>query len=464
MDPFAKLPAELQLKILQSFSDIKEALRGSFASPSLFRQRRASVTQFVSGYTTIETDVRLVQDALAIIHFPKRTKGSRSKHITKVSSHLRAWGKGELPNPMLVKHLRLEAVRELDGLFSVIRLYVEDYLGKAASAYMPRAYRQLPVWSHKSHFIRKSQHFLQAENDKHFRIASLSLNQRRTIFRAFLHYELLCKIYGPVSKAFNEAHNIVSGQNRQFTDWDWNILENFQAQENSERENRDLIRAVREYVLTLHGALLADQVYARLPEVGEQYVLREVSHETVNMTVFMRTTYWNSMKTFWHSLQYFAGTTGEQHAPPGLADEALSLMASCGFDLLTSIFNSKDADYRYFLDRLRALVQVTEPSTTTIGHEVPAFTDGGTAHKFGSSNGSAGLVHVYRQRACLLLGNDYVKRTSIQDDKPALVHGLCTREEVHLNMDVICHGQGYEPYEALAKFMVPFWKNVPKAT
>ncbi|KAF3809984.1 hypothetical protein GCG54_00002433 [Colletotrichum gloeosporioides] len=189
-DPFERIPSEIRLMILEilpSRSDIAAATQASKAfrntaagTSSRDLIRRLHVQKDLSG--------DLLQAAMAVVLFP----GPGSNEAS-ISHHLDNWRNNRLPDPFPdPKDPNNEIhIERLDNLCGYLRLVITDYLSKATSARLPFA----------------------------FNINNMETDERCRVYRAFLQYEILSKVYGPLTAARAPA-----GPQPRFYMWDWNSL------------------------------------------------------------------------------------------------------------------------------------------------------------------------------------------------------------------------------------------------
>ncbi|KAI1500496.1 hypothetical protein F5X99DRAFT_386202 [Biscogniauxia marginata] len=138
-------------------------------------------------------DDDMVQDAMAIILFPAR-------HTTGVFSgplcdHYRSWEAQTLPNPLRrpddeCDDTPSDDLARLYRLHRRLLLFIEDYLTKATATDPSREYFCLSPLSLHSQYLTYKGHPLSPR----LSAANLTGPERQRFFRAFLRYELLCKM------------------------------------------------------------------------------------------------------------------------------------------------------------------------------------------------------------------------------------------------------------------------------
>ena len=217
MDPFQKCPSEIRLEIILQLHTRRDLVALTRTSPVMLRQRQTSKFSILGNY--VERDLgngSLVQDAMAVILFPTTTEEGQSgsnndERTAMIDRHLQQWASNKLPDPF--RPADIPTIYVLHSLCRRISLYAEDYLSKATSRYLPWAYRQLPKFAHGDHHAPWD--FAEAEgckpspsrlvNEGVFDMDVLTDDERRKISQAFLRYEILCKVYGPVQGPSNDV-------------------------------------------------------------------------------------------------------------------------------------------------------------------------------------------------------------------------------------------------------------------
>ncbi|KAJ4328513.1 hypothetical protein N0V84_001030 [Fusarium piperis] len=497
MDPFNKLPDELRFRLLISLGSLAEAATAAQASRALLHQLRGSKASIIRRYALRDGDLDgdLIQDAVAIIKFPRSDAA-----VADVDAHLRKWGAKELLDPFQLTTRDIPTMLDVHTLCRQMRLYIGDYLSKATSRYLPRAYRRLPQWSCFSRLV---------QDVDQFDPTSLGDADRRRILQAFLRYELLCKIYGPVAEAAagksDSKHNQEDGydydddydydnhydydhhhkygndldedddddynhnrygwgkgdqpngyqfhEDYPFRYWDWSILYRYEKREPEDAELQ-LLPCVREYVLATYGALIADQIQAPVPVAvaGEH-----PKYENAPSSGSGRFPDYNPDNES-EDLYRLGGT--------GWSDAPVSLMATVGFDLLTTTLASSADDFIKFLVDFNKEVLNKPPLIDATNVYLPISAPSRRRRISWHCND---YIRLHRQRAWALFHD------SCQGPQPRIPHvdeyrGVYGPGPVDglvgwgLEMDDtrnewIAHGQGAMAYSSLAPKMVPFWER-----
>ncbi|KAF5012264.1 hypothetical protein FDECE_1645 [Fusarium decemcellulare] len=249
MEPFGKIPAELRLQILVTLGCKNWILQLIQASPAMLGQYVTSKAYIIRTLLSFDLDDEMVQDAMAIVLFPSLDTGNN--HESLALDHFGSWRRKQLPNPLKTHNYRL--LDELDKLHSRLLLFIEDYLTKATAIFPPREYLCLPELSS----VRRTLTFKDQIVRTRFDSSHLTLLERKRLLRAFLQYELRCKI-----NPFWTGHdNHISAIPDDITS-----LYNYGNQELHQPE-REAIYCVYKYVEYLYGAMFAQCFDSWLPEI-----------------------------------------------------------------------------------------------------------------------------------------------------------------------------------------------------
>lgn len=141
-------------------------------------------------------------------------------------------------------------LKSLDGLYNQLSAYMEDYITKATAIYSPRAYLALPGLSPKR---SEPQFRNKSIGLKLLKLVDLSDLERKRLLRAFLRYELICKVYHPRQGTPAELDTIDQQS----------IRANFRLQGGE----YEAIKCVYGYVGDLYGAVFAHHADAWLPSI-----------------------------------------------------------------------------------------------------------------------------------------------------------------------------------------------------
>ncbi|KAG5756970.1 hypothetical protein H9Q72_006981 [Fusarium xylarioides] len=151
------------------------------ASPIMLNQYLAHKNYIIRRVLAAELDANMIQDAMAII-LPSQSEGMRA--------YLQAWAKSQLRDPL--KHNDDDMLDELNKLHSRLLLLIEDYITKATAPFPRREYLCLPQTQRpltEGHLMFKG-----LKVTPRFSSANLTFPERERFVKAFLMYELLCKI------------------------------------------------------------------------------------------------------------------------------------------------------------------------------------------------------------------------------------------------------------------------------
>ncbi|KAI0145366.1 hypothetical protein GGR57DRAFT_517252 [Xylariaceae sp. FL1272] len=141
-----------------------------------------------------DLDDDMVQDAMAIILFPAHRTDEAFKG--PVCDLYMSWEARKLPNPLkLFDHENDDSpsidMMRLHRLHSRLLLFIEDYLTKATAADPSRASSGLsPLFSNCQYLS-----YVGHPVSNRFSAAILTSPERQRLFRAFLRYELFCKMW-----------------------------------------------------------------------------------------------------------------------------------------------------------------------------------------------------------------------------------------------------------------------------
>ncbi|KAG4277207.1 hypothetical protein FPRO04_07504 [Fusarium proliferatum] len=243
MDPFNSLPPEIRLKILlliTSKFSISSIIR---ASPTMLQQYLERRKHIRKNLIAADFDEEMMQDALAIILFPTE-RGTQAYRLQLVRDHLKRWLDKDLASPLTNQNDYLFQL--LDDLHSMLLHFIQDYCSKATASYMPREYICLPGVHSPS---PKAQLYFRREPvTSSFNPDSLTTSELKRFLRAFLLYQLNCK----VNKSLGTSPNPN------------NPLNNLPKRAIHPSED-EAIRCVHTYVRSLYGACIAQRDDGFLP-------------------------------------------------------------------------------------------------------------------------------------------------------------------------------------------------------
>ncbi|KAM0473985.1 hypothetical protein ACHAP7_008001 [Fusarium lateritium] len=208
----------------------------------MLQEYLANKSYIVRQIMAAEFDELMVQDAMAIILLPS-PQGAGCRRLRKRESrpiwkHMLAWSKSQLPDP--IKDRNDDLLSQLNKLHNLIVLLVEDYITKATASFPPREYLCLPQIqspSAEGHLMFKG-----VKVTPRFNSANLTSLERKRFLKAFLVYELLCKISNAPHASRLIRHY------REVSDTDY-----------------EAVGCVHNYVRSLYGAMFAQCNDAWLP-------------------------------------------------------------------------------------------------------------------------------------------------------------------------------------------------------
>ncbi|OBS26096.1 hypothetical protein FPOA_00040 [Fusarium poae] len=126
-----------------------------------------------------DNDKCLLEDAIAIVGF-NETQGN----ALAIENHFNQWVSKELPDP--IQGFDKYRITELYRIFSRVGLLIEDYMSKATSSTPVLAYLNLPKIV-----------YTDTDTGNRVTLDDLTTMERHRLFRAFLKFELLCKVFDP---------------------------------------------------------------------------------------------------------------------------------------------------------------------------------------------------------------------------------------------------------------------------
>ncbi|RBQ80147.1 hypothetical protein FVER14953_06612 [Fusarium verticillioides] len=243
MDPFNSLPPEIRLKVLFSITSKFSLSSIIQASPTMLRQYQTQRNKIRLNIISLDLDEEMVQDALAIIQFP-RERGTQQHQLLRVRDHLKRWVDKNFVSPLTTQDDYL--FENLDDLHNMLLHFIQDYCSKATAPYMPREY--ICLQGVQSPSPTTQLHFRGQPITSSFNPDSLTTMELKRFLRAFLLYELNCK----VAKFLGTSSNPGSPLN--------NLPK--RAIHPSEDE---AIHCVHTYVRSLYGACIAQRHDGFLP-------------------------------------------------------------------------------------------------------------------------------------------------------------------------------------------------------
>ncbi|KAH6885770.1 hypothetical protein B0T10DRAFT_563762 [Thelonectria olida] len=330
MDIFGYLPAELRLDILCQCDSREGLFNLCNASPVMHYQTKEYPLTLIKKLLQVELPGHLLQDALAVLLFPDVTNMHFLARRARVQSHLLRWAKKDFPHP--VEETDGPILYALNALVCRMKLFIEDYVSKATSPELRKAYMQLPTWATFTDKIDLNNVSKYSGKAKFHDLTTMEQNR---LMKGFLQYELMCKIHTPQPTNFNAFAS---------EDWEWNrllILECSQLPDDggdkADHSSPELLQCVHEYMRTLYGALVANSGRAVLNHPLFCYP-RMQQHIPID----------GSLPFPYH----------DQFEPELLLDvnpirfSMFNCLASFGFDLALTLLTSEKTVYECFLDKL----------------------------------------------------------------------------------------------------------------
>ncbi|QPC63937.1 hypothetical protein HYE67_006168 [Fusarium culmorum] len=191
-----------------------------------------------------DLDNESLQDALAILLFPIAEQNAA------VPCLMDQWAAHKIRDPFLdMREENYDLFAHIRKFYFFTLRYIQDYMMKATSYYLPRAYCGLPRLSDYGTFFKNE--YLQSDFD----MGSFGVVGRRRLFWAFLRYDLMGKIRlykATVDSSYTPPCRLNQRKGRQLLSWEYEAL-----------------RCVQEYVSGLYAAHYAQWNGIRLP--NDQY-------------------------------------------------------------------------------------------------------------------------------------------------------------------------------------------------
>ncbi|KJZ71165.1 hypothetical protein HIM_09464 [Hirsutella minnesotensis 3608] len=201
----------------------------------------------------------LLQDALGVLHFPKvQTDELGPFYDAKVHEHLVHWGKKQLPIP----EGGSQSEDEFQSCCKRMALLIQDYIEKAISPDLAKAYTHLPLWTHPSltaDDLPGFQDIPPRPNPSPISFHALSEREQHRLCKAFLRFEITARFFRQASSNVTEGYhtNLFSDvkQPERLPPWSWNVLDRYECKRSAPWEIESL-KCVAEYVCCLMGAAL----------------------------------------------------------------------------------------------------------------------------------------------------------------------------------------------------------------
>jgi hypothetical protein len=198
-----------------------------------------------------DLDVEMMQDALAILQFPKigiSVPADMKQWKYEVPILMNNWARKTIHDPILEPgENSQDLVHKIHKLHQRMLIYIQDYIRKATSRSLPQAYSSLPTISQGE----ASTSGQRLEED--FDLGKLGNSGRNRLFWAFLRYELMSKIRlykSVVDRFYIPPLELERRRGKLFRAWETEAL-----------------LCVRTYSVYLHRAFFAQWPEAELPNV-----------------------------------------------------------------------------------------------------------------------------------------------------------------------------------------------------
>ncbi|KAF4459658.1 hypothetical protein FALBO_13584 [Fusarium albosuccineum] len=328
MGSFSRLPSLILTNIIihiESERDILQLIRASPAALEQYvRYRRNIMRHRLNNILAIDSDGTILQDAQAIIQFPTVNEGSSmpSSSVQAMFQTLNLWSDKAFANPLT--QTDQGDITKLYRFFCRLITFIEDYLAKALDSFPSRAYMVLPDLAS----VVPTMHFKgRAVDVNPVPFGTMKGPEKCRLLRAFVRYELLCKVYHPRvwSHIDGSAYaKIVKRSNEKLT------LKDYEA-----------LCCVYEYFKGLYGAVFAHCQDSWFPDCP---IHSQSKITTVNQSLGVEHQEPVSSKDYgllYPDSVYFSA---EEYSTGAIWGTLEDILPSLGLDLLSSIVMSLGMD------------------------------------------------------------------------------------------------------------------------
>ncbi|KAF5000603.1 hypothetical protein FGRMN_1635 [Fusarium graminum] len=319
-----------------------------------------------------------MQDALAIVWFPSLEVSSFADIeflMQQVPTIMHYWAERTIPSPYTGIGRACQAtIDRLTSLYRRILLYIQDYMTKATSYFLPRAYSSLPNLD-----LGKTD-FRDGQLNGGFDLGRLSTSGRKRLFWAFLRYELMSRIrlYKAVAHRCYAAPPELDMRGGYFL-WPW---------------ESEALLCVQTYVSTLYDAFFAQWERDVLSMATPQDVLAIKFNSRTAFEITCHVDYWHRQKGHvrWE---------GTKFSEFGLDLITKLITSSYGYGiagrLILAFIDSAEYADNYGEDHRQQFVRY--PCTYEPGHDCIPLLYWQVVSKQGSYTIKGKGLEMYRQRA-----------------------------------------------------------------
>ena len=193
MDPFHGLPTLVLDEVFFQLGDTTSITQLIRASPSML----SHWVQYGQGIThRIVTDILSVDDSGCLLDDALRILDIQNAPMARGY-----YNQVEFLEPR--REIHQDILWPIFFLLSRLIGFITDFVSKAASSYLPRAYLGIPnLMGRGSYFKGKDL------GNPGIEFAHLTASEQYRFLRAFLRYELICRIYHPVAWTMNEKQGM----------------------------------------------------------------------------------------------------------------------------------------------------------------------------------------------------------------------------------------------------------------
>ncbi|KAF4977573.1 hypothetical protein FZEAL_5944 [Fusarium zealandicum] len=345
-DVFSRLPLETQHQILTEVDNKTSQLNAAEASESMADTLGASSPLLQAAYVEVRLSKDMIQDAMAVILFPR---GNGRSIAARISQHMEHWRSKKLPNPL--KRCFSGLAGKLYEYVVLIESFLRDYISKATSQYLPRACLRLPSIADSSYTQLSEAEY----GDPGASLDDLTSLERQRLFEAFLQYELYCLVY-PI-----EASSMPYRHGHPPKERPWDKMPKFRGKP-FEPVVVDMMQCVHEYYRTVYGALAARFVDGGLRVPGLPDTMYPFKSEVKFQFGIPQGL------VFPDDVQFRPELYLESHDPEAVRT-LINSLAGCGARLLAKVLKSdmhkSKSFFAHLYDELTTLGPINVPTDTS---------------------------------------------------------------------------------------------------
>ncbi|KAF5653806.1 hypothetical protein F25303_1988 [Fusarium sp. NRRL 25303] len=249
-DPFAPVGSNINPRLLSSSSSagIETHIKHNATEKVLLQTESTTAdSKPMQDQIQVDFDKEMLQDAMAILKLQNLIVLSKHDQacLKDIYIMMDRWATQELADTLLA----LEDQSALGGIHKLYQLLlslIKDYLHKATSDFLPRAYRGLPVVD--SGLTYNEHQTLEGGVD----LDTLDKSGRKLLFWAFLRHELMSKVrlyVAVIDRSYRPPAELSRRGGHKFLPWE-----------------DEAIRCVHTYIQTLYTAFFSEWSGAEVPD------------------------------------------------------------------------------------------------------------------------------------------------------------------------------------------------------